>query len=220
MVSEATRARCAWPGVDPLYVAYHDQEWGVPVRDSRDLWEFLNLEAFQAGLSWITVLRKRDNFRAAFAAFDPDKVARYGERDVTRLLGDAGIIRSRAKIIATIGNARAYLEMREQGVEFSKWVWAFTGGVPLQNRRARQGDVPALTPVAMDISKALKAKGFKFVGPTIVYAWMQAAGLVNDHITSCFRHREIVRLAKTTRRGHSIRATGRPSSSVTRTAKS
>ncbi len=197
MASKTTRTRCAWPGVDPLYVAYHDQEWGVPVRDGRDLWEYLNLEAFQAGLSWITVLRKRDNFRAAFSAFDPEKVARYGERDVLRLLGDAGIIRSRAKIVATIGNARAYLAMREQGEDFSKWVWAFTEGAPLQNRREHQGDVPAATPVAAQISKALKSKGFRFVGPTIVYAWMQAVGIVNDHITSCFRYREIRRLADT-----------------------
>ncbi len=195
MASKATRTRCAWPGVDPLYVAYHDREWGVPVHDSRELWEYLNLEAFQAGLSWITVLRKRDNFRAAFSAFDPDKVARYGEREVLRLLGDAGIIRSRAKIIATIGNARAYLDMREQGVDFSRWAWAFTAGVPVQNRRARRGDVPAVTPVAAEISKALKSKGFKFVGPTIVYAWMQAVGIVNDHLITCFRHREIKRLA-------------------------
>ena len=196
MVSKATRTRCAWPGVDPLYVAYHDTEWGVPVHDSRDLWEYLNLEAFQAGLSWITVLRKRENFRAAFSAFDPHKVARYGERDVVRLLGNPGIIRSRAKILATVGNARAYLEMREQGEDFSKWVWAFAHGAPLQNHRVRQGDVPAVTPVAEALSKALKSKGFKFVGPTIVYAWMQAVGIVNDHITSCFRHREIKRLAR------------------------
>jgi DNA-3-methyladenine glycosylase I len=205
MVTKTTPTRCAWPGVDPLYVAYHDEEWGVPVRDSRDLWEYLNLEAFQAGLSWITVLRKRDNFRAAFSAFIPDKIARYGERDVVRLLGDAGIIRSRAKIIATIGNARAYLDMREQGVDFANWVWAFTDGVPVQNHRARQGDVPAGTPLAAEISKALKSQGFKFVGPTIVYAWMQAAGLVNDHITACFRHREIKRLAgpgRTSPRSH------------------
>ena len=200
MVSKATRTRCAWPGVDPLYVAYHDTEWGVPVHDSRDLWEYLNLEAFQAGLSWITVLRKRENFRAAFSAFDPYKVARYGERDVVRLLGNPGIIRSRAKILATVGNARAYLEMREQGEDFSKWVWAFAHGVPLQNHRVRQGDVPAVTPVAEALSKALKSKGFKFVGPTIVYAWMQAVGIVNDHITSCFRHREIKRLASRGRR--------------------
>jgi DNA-3-methyladenine glycosylase I len=196
MVSKATRTRCAWPGVDPLYVAYHDQEWGVPVHDSRELWEYLNLEAFQAGLSWITVLRKRDNFRAAFSAFNPEKVARYGERDVQRLLGNTGIIRSRAKILATIGNARAYLQMREQGTDFSQWAWAFTDGVSVQSRRMRQGDVPAVTPVAAELSQALKSKGLKFVGPTIVYAWMQAVGIVNDHITSCFRHQEIKRIAK------------------------
>jgi DNA-3-methyladenine glycosylase I len=201
MVSKATRTRCAWPGVDPLYMAYHDQEWGVPVHDSRELWEYLNLEAFQAGLAWITVLRKRENFRAAFSAFNPDKVARYGEREVLRLLGNPGIIRSRAKIIATIGNARAYLEMREQGVEFSKWVWAFADGAPIQNNRARQGDVPAVTPLAEELSKALKSKGFKFVGPTIAYAWMQAVGIVNDHLATCFRHREIKRLASGGRRG-------------------
>jgi DNA-3-methyladenine glycosylase I len=184
-----------WPGEDPLYVNYHDKEWGVPVRDSRALWEYLNLEGFQAGLSWITVLRKREHFRAAFGAFDPEKVARYGERDVVRLLGNAGIIRSRAKIVATIGNARAYLDMRDAGLDFSKWVWEFTDGVPLQNHRAHQGEVPAVTPIAAEISKALKSKGFKFVGPTIAYAWMQAVGMVNDHITTCFRHAEIKRLA-------------------------
>ena len=199
MASKAIRTRCAWPGADPLYVTYHDREWGVPVHDSRELWEYLNLEAFQAGLSWITVLRKRENFRAAFSAFNPEKIARYGERDVVRVLGNAGIIRSRAKIIATIGNARAYLEMREQGIDFSKWVWAFANGAPIQSNRTRQGDVPAVTPLAEELSKALKSKGFKFVGPTIVYAWMQAVGVVNDHIATCFRHRELKRSASARR---------------------
>ncbi|HTV78314.1 MAG TPA: DNA-3-methyladenine glycosylase I [Steroidobacteraceae bacterium] len=196
MTNKATPTRCAWPGADPLYIAYHDREWGVPVRDSRDLWEYLSLEAFQAGLSWITVLRKREHFRAAFAAFDPDTVARFGERDVKRLLGDAGIIRSRAKIVATIGNARAYLELRERGVDFAQWIWAFADDAPIQNDRARAGDVPAVTPVALEMSKALKSKGFKFVGPTIVYAFMQAVGVVNDHVTSCFRHRQVKRLGR------------------------
>ncbi len=188
---EQERERCAWAGVDPLYRAYHDQEWGVPERDSRLLWEHLILDGFQAGLAWITVLRKRDRFRAAFAGFEPERIARYASPDIERLLADPGIIRSRAKIEATIGNARAYLAMRDAGETFSEFAWSFTGGVPIQNTWTGQGDVPAETPMAREASKALKARGFKFVGPVIVYAWMQAAGLVNDHLVGCFRHAEV-----------------------------
>jgi len=183
--------RCAWAGTDPLYCDYHDREWGVPERDGRALWEKLMLDGFQAGLAWITILRKRAAFRAAFAGFDPDIVAAFGEADIARLLADAGIVRSRSKIVATIGNARAYLAMRESGLDFATFCWDFVGGTPLQTNFAERGQVPAHTPLAHEVSKALKARGFKFVGPVIVYAWMQASGLVNDHVTSCFRHRAL-----------------------------
>jgi DNA-3-methyladenine glycosylase I len=187
--------RCAWPGTDPLYCAYHDHEWGVPERDSRALWEKLMLDGFQAGLSWITILRKRDAFRAAFAQFDPDTVARFTATDIDRLLDNAGIIRSRAKIEACIGSARAYLAMRDGGEDFSAFAWGFVGGNPIQNAWTGMRDIPAETPLSRDVSKALKARGFKFVGPVIVYAWMQATGMVNDHVVGCFRH-EAVRTAR------------------------
>ncbi len=180
--------RCAWPSQDPLYLAYHDEEWGVPERDSRALWEKLVLDGFQAGLAWITILRKREGFRRAFAEFDPQIVARFGEADITRLMADAGIVRSRAKIEAAIGAARAYLAMREAGEDFSDWVWGFVDGAPIQN--AWTSAVPAETPLSVEVSKALKAKGFKFCGPVIVYAWLEAVGVVNDHLVSCFRHEE------------------------------
>ncbi len=187
-MSLSPHLRCAWAGADPLYCDYHDREWGVPERDGRALWEKLVLDGFQAGLSWITILRKREAFRAAFAGFDPEAVARFGEADTARLLQDAGIVRSRAKIEATIGSARSYLALCDAGQDFGEWVWGFVGGAPLQNVWHGQGDVPAETPLSRELSKALKAQGFKFVGPVIVYAWMQASGLVNDHVVSCFRH--------------------------------
>ena len=177
------KVRCAWVGKDPQMLAYHDEEWGVPEYDSRALWEKLMLDGFQAGLSWSTILRKRDAFRKAFKNFDPKKVARFEEADVTRLLENAGIIRSRAKIEATIGGARAYLKMQAEGEDFSSFVWTMAGGKAIQNK----GPVPASTPLSEEISKALKKRGFKFVGPVIVYAWMQAVGIVNDHSTECFR---------------------------------
>jgi DNA-3-methyladenine glycosylase I len=185
-----TLIRCGWRGMagDPLYEAYHDTEWGVPEYDSRALWEKLVLDGFQAGLAWITILRKREAFRAAFDNFDPEKVARYGEADRARLMADAGIIRSNAKIDAAIQSARIYLATRDAGEDFSDFCWSFAGGKPIQNRWSGDGDVPAQTPLAVEVSKALKAKGFKFVGPVIVYAWMQAVGMVNDHQVSCFRH--------------------------------
>jgi DNA-3-methyladenine glycosylase I len=181
-VAELTR--CAWAGNDPLMQAYHDEEWGVPECDPRALWEKLQLDGFQAGLAWITVLRKRDAFRKGFKGFDPKKVAKFGEKDVERLLGDAGIIRSRSKIEATIGNARAYLEMREAGEDFADFCWSFVDGEPL---RGDGVEIPAKTPLSEAFSKELKRRGFKFVGPTIVYAWMEAVGLVNDHSVDCFR---------------------------------
>ena len=183
--------RCAWPGTDPFYCAYHDHEWGVPEYNSRALWEKLVLDGFQAGLSWITILRKRDAFRRAFAGFDPDAVARFGEAEVAALLGDPGIVRSRAKIVATVGNARAFLAMRDRGEDFAGFVWGAVEGRPLQNAWRHQGEVPAETEGSRALSKALKARGFKFVGPVIVYAWMEAVGMVNDHVASCFRHAEL-----------------------------
>jgi DNA-3-methyladenine glycosylase I len=186
----ASPNRCAWRGMpgDPLYAAYHDTEWGEPEHDSRALWEKLVLDGFQAGLAWITILRKREAFRAAFANFDPDAVARFGAADRARLMADAGIIRSNAKIDAAISGARIYLDMRERGEDFSAFLWGFTGGAPIKNSWTHVSQVPAQTPLAAEMAKALKAKGFKFCGPVIVYAFMQAVGMVNDHTTDCFRH--------------------------------
>jgi len=185
--------RCTtWKGMagDPVYEAYHDTEWGVPEYDSRALWEKLVLDGFQAGLSWITILRKRDAFRAAFADFDPEIVARFGEADRARLMADAGIIRSNAKIDAAISGARIYLDMRERGEDLSTMLWDMVGGAPVQNTWTADTGVPPRTPLGDDMAKALKAKGFKFCGPVIVYAFMQATGLVNDHLTTCYRHEE------------------------------
>jgi DNA-3-methyladenine glycosylase I len=176
--------RCRWAGSDPLMQAYHDTEWGVPERDGRALWEKLVLDGFQAGLAWITILRKRETMRAAFDGFDPARVARYGEADVARLLADPGIIRSRAKIDAAIAGARLYCAMAERGEDFSAYAWGFTDGVPI---RGDGVTVPAKTDLSETISKDLKRRGFKFVGPTIVYAWMQAVGIVDDHAATCFR---------------------------------
>jgi len=190
--------RCGWRGMagDPLYEAYHDTEWGVPVYDGRALWEKLVLDGFQAGLAWITILRKREAFQRAFAGFDPEIVARYGEADRARLMADAGIVRSNGKIDATITGARIYLDMRERGEDFSAFLWAFTGGKPIQNSWARIDQVPAQTEVAAEMAKALKAKGFKFCGPVIVYAFMQAVGMVNDHLDSCHRHPVVARMGQ------------------------
>ena len=190
--------RCGWRGMagDPLYEAYHDTEWGVPVYDGRALWEKLVLDGFQAGLAWITILRKREAFQRAFAGFDPEIVARYGEADRARLMADAGIVRSNAKIDAAISGARIFLDMRERGEDFSEFLWAFTGGKPIQNAWARIDQVPAQTEVAAEMAKALKAKGFKFCGPVIVYAFMQAVGMVNDHLTGCHRHAVVARMGE------------------------
>jgi DNA-3-methyladenine glycosylase I len=190
--------RCAWRGMngDPQYEAYHDTEWGVPEYDARALWEKLVLDGFQAGLAWITILRKRDAFRAAFDNFDPVKVAAYGEQDRARLMADAGIVRSNAKIDAAISGARTFNEMQANGEDFSGWLWSFVGGKPIQNRWTGMGDVPAQTPEAEAMAKALKARGFKFCGPVIVYAFMQATGMVNDHYVTCFRHEECRAMAR------------------------
>ena len=177
------KSRCKWAENDPLMREYHDTEWGVPQRDSRALWELLMLEGFQAGLAWITVLRKRDAFRKAFKGFDPSKVARFGEADIRRLLQNQEIIRSRAKIEATIQAARIYIEMEKAGEDFAAFLWNIVGGKPIRT----DGPVPAQTPLAVEMSKQLKKRGFKIVGPVIVYAFMQAAGMVNDHSPACFR---------------------------------
>ena len=191
MAKTAHKERCRWAGDDPQMRAYHDEEWGVPERDSRALWEKLMLDGFQAGLSWRIILRKRDAFRKAFRGFDPAKVARFTDSDVRRLLKNEGIVRSRAKIEATIGNARAYIGMRERGEDFSDFVWSAVGGTTVHDSWDQAGPVPAKTPLSEAISKSLKERGFKFVGPVIVYAWMQAVGLVNDHAKACFRRRQV-----------------------------
>lgn len=184
--------RCGWVGLEQIYVDYHDTEWGVPEWDARALWEKLILDGFQAGLSWITILKKRENFRAAFEGFDPEIIAGWGERKVERLLADPGIIRHRGKIEATITNARAFLEIDD----FSALCWSYPGGEPLQNNWQTLDQVPAKTEMSEVFSKDLKKRGFKFCGPTIVYAWMQACGLVNDHLVGCPRHAACAALAK------------------------
>jgi len=187
--------RCDWCGTDALYVAYHDTEWGVPEYDDRALFEKLMLDGFQAGLSWITILRKRDNFRLAFDGFDPAVIARYDAADVARLLGDAGIVRHRGKIEATIGNAQAWLTLMESG-SFSDFLWRHVDGEPRQNGFRSMAEVPAQTPESVALSKALKKAGFRFCGPTIVYAVMQACGLVNDHLVDCPRHEAVKGIAR------------------------
>ena len=187
--------RCGWCGTDPIYVAYHDEEWGVPEYDSRTLWEKLILDGFQAGLSWITVLKKRDNFRAAFNGFDPNEIAAWGEAEVSHLLQNEGIIRHRGKIEATIGNARAWQRIeQEQG--FDHFLWDYVGGEPIQNSCVNLADLPGHTPLSTRISKDLKKAGFRFCGPTIVYAAMQAMGLVNDHLITCPAHARVKALAR------------------------
>lgn len=183
------RCRCAWGEVDDLMRGYHDREWGVPERDGRRLWEKLVLDGFQAGLSWRTILARRDGFRQAFEGFDPDVVAAYGPREVERLLADPGIIRSRSKIGAAIGNAKAYIAMREDGEDFAGFCWNFVGGDPM----LWEGPVPPNSPLSEQASKALKKRGFTFVGPTIVFAWMEATGMINSHAPDCFRRAELSR---------------------------
>lgn len=188
--------RCAWAGNDPLYVHYHDTEWGVPTDDARTLFEFLVLEGAQAGLSWITVLRKRERYRAVFDGFDPERIVRYDDAKKAELLADPGIIRNRAKIDAAILNARAWLDLRDAGTDPVAWLWSFVDGEPVQNAFAALAEIPATTPQSDAMSKALKARGFKFVGSTICYALMQAAGMTNDHVIACPRHREVAAIAR------------------------
>jgi DNA-3-methyladenine glycosylase I len=185
--------RCTWAGSDPLYLRYHDEEWGVPVHDDRKLFEFLVLEGAQAGLSWITILRKRESYRKAFDRFDPAKVARYGARQVKRLLADPGIVRNRMKIESAIANAKAFLDVQKEFGSFDAYVWRFVGGKSKRNRWKVVKDIPARTPESDALSKDLRERGFRFVGSTIVYAHMQATGMVNDHLTSCFRYRDVSR---------------------------
>jgi DNA-3-methyladenine glycosylase I len=189
-------ARCSWPGADPLYVAYHDEEWGVPEFDDRALYEKLILDGFQAGLSWITILRKRENFRAAFDNFDPEKIARYTPKKIERLMQDAGIVRNRAKIEGAVNSARAYLKIMESGPGFSTLLWKHVGGKPIDHKIGSRSRSPTETVESRTMSKELLSHGFKFVGPTIVYAFMQAVGMVNDHLVTCHRHAECAKLAK------------------------
>ena len=184
------RVRCNWVNDDPLSMAYHDEEWGVPTRDDRGLFEMLILEGAQASLSWNTILRKRDAYRKAFDGFEPERVARYDDRKVALLLEDAGIVRNRLKVRAAVANAQALLELQRSGLRFSEFLWAFSGGAPVVNAWRRQEDVPASTPTSKAMSKALKGRAFRFVGPTICYAFMQAVGMVNDHLTWCYRWQE------------------------------
>ncbi len=184
-------ARCPWATSDPLYVPYHDEEWGVPLHDDRRLFEMLVLEGAQAGLSWLTILRRREGYRRAFDRFDPQQVARYGPPDVERLLADSGIIRNRLKVDSAIANARAFLAVQEAFGSFDSYVWRFVDGRPIQNAWTKLEEVPAQTPISNAMSKDLRKRGFTFVGPTICYAHMQATGMVNDHLVGCFRHREV-----------------------------
>ncbi len=193
---EQIAQRCPWPREDPLYIAYHDEEWGVPEYDDRALYEKLVLDGFQAGLSWITILRKRENFRRAFDGFAPEKVARYRPNKIERLMADAGIVRNRAKIEGAVVSARAFIEVMENGPGFAKLLWDFVGGRPKINRYRTMGQVPAETATSRAMSKELTARGFKFCGPTIVYAFMQAVGMVNDHLITCHRHEDVQKIGK------------------------
>jgi DNA-3-methyladenine glycosylase I len=190
------KSRCAWCGTDPVYVRYHDEEWGVPVYDDRTLFEFLILEGAQAGLSWLTILKRREGYRRAFSGFDVRKVARYDTKKMAALLKDPGIIRNRLKIKSAVMNARAFLKIQEEFGSFSKYQWAFVGGKPLQNRRIHLKDLPAQTKESDAFSKDLKKRGFNFVGSTILYAHMQAVGMVNDHVVSCFRYKTVAPRAR------------------------
>jgi DNA-3-methyladenine glycosylase I len=200
----ANKKRCAWSGTDPLYIAYHDEEWGVPVHDDRMLFEFLVLEGAQAGLSWSTILRKRDAYRRAFDRFDPRKVARYEKRKVAALLTDAGIVRNRAKIASAIKNAKAFLDVQAEFGSFDAYQWRFVNGRPIQNRWRAEADIPPRSAQSDAMSDDLKSRGFTFVGSTIIYAHMQAVGMVNDHLVNCFRYREVAQLG---RGRHEVRAT-------------
>ncbi|MEW5756245.1 MAG: DNA-3-methyladenine glycosylase I [Pseudomonadota bacterium] len=192
-MADAVKPRCQWCGIDPLYVRYHDEEWGVPVHDDRKHFEFLILEGAQAGLSWITILRKREHYREAFADFDAERVARYGRREVVRLMKNPGVVRNKLKIEGAVKNARAFLAVQEEFGRFDKYLWPFVGGWPIQNRWTQMKEVPARTAESDALSKDLKKRGFTFVGSTIIYAHMQAVGMVNDHTVDCFRYKQLAR---------------------------
>ena len=190
-ISEGAIVRCDWAAGHPLLAEYHDREWGVPVHDDRKLFEFLVLDAFQAGLSWLTILKKRENFRKAFDGFDPERICRYDESGIARLLQDAGIIRNRLKVESTVKNARCFLRVQEEFGSFDRYIWQFTGGRTRVNAFESQDRIPARTRESEAMSRSLRKRGFRFVGPTICYAFMQAAGMVNDHLTGCFRYRQV-----------------------------
>lgn len=191
MTNNSTKSRCQWCGDDDLYQHYHDYEWGVPLHDDQKLFEFLMLEGFQAGLSWITILRKREAFRDAFAQFDPIKVASFNEQDVERLMQNAGIVRNRLKINAAINNAKQFIAIQQEFGSFNQWIWQYVSHQPIINHWQTHADIPIYTPLAETISRDLKKRGFKFVGPTVIYSHMQATGMVNDHVAGCFRHKEL-----------------------------
>lgn len=191
-----TITRCDWATDDPLYIAYHDEEWGVPIHDERHLFELLILEGAQAGLSWITILRKRENYRAAYDSFDVHKIAAYDEAKVQELLGNVGIVRNKLKVRASIQNAQAFIRVQQEFGSFDTYLWQFVGGKPAQNARRSMADIPAQTETSQTMSKDLRKRGFNFVGPTICYAYMQSAGLVNDHVTDCFRYHPIAGLSQ------------------------
>jgi DNA-3-methyladenine glycosylase I len=191
---KTARTRCSWCGEDPLYISYHDREWGVPLHVDQLLFEFLILEGAQAGLSWLTILRKRDAYRMAYHQFDAEKIARFNSRSIARLLHNSGIVRNRLKVEASITNARAYLDVKEAFGSFDRYIWQFVDDQPIQNRWRSVSDIPVTTGESNQMSKDLKQRGFRFVGPTICYAYMQAVGMVNDHVIDCFRHKEIIKL--------------------------
>jgi DNA-3-methyladenine glycosylase I len=202
-MSPASRSpikRCFWAGDDPQMIAYHDEEWGVPIHDDRRWYEKLLLDGAQAGLSWSTILRKREGYRKAFAGFDPAKIARFTDKDVTRLMGDAGIVRNRLKIRSAISNARAFLALQDEHGSFDAWIWRFVGGKPIRGNVRGRGDILARTPLSDALSRELRSRGFNFVGSTIIYAFMQAGGLVNDHTVGCFRRSQVAALAAKTKR--------------------
>jgi DNA-3-methyladenine glycosylase I len=194
-MSPTSIKRCFWAGDDPQMIAYHDEEWGVPIHDDRRWYEKLLLDGAQAGLSWSTILRKREGYRKAFAGFDPAKIARFTDKDVTRLMGDAGIVRNRLKIRSAISNARAFLALQDEHGSFDAWIWRFVGGKPIRGNVRGRGDILARTPLSDALSRELRSRGFNFVGSTIIYAFMQAGGLVNDHTVGCFRRSQVAALA-------------------------
>lgn len=217
MTTAPDTVRCGWASGQPdFYLAYHDLEWGVPVRDDRTLFEFLTLEGAQAGLSWRTILEKREGYRRAFRDFDAEAVARFGARDVERLLGDPSIVRNRLKVKSTIGNARAFLDLRATSGSFADYLWGYVDGQPIQNRWRAMAEIPAKTPLAETISRDLKKRGFRFVGPTILYAMMQAVGVVNDHLVGCFRHAEVAALATPSTGGDQKKTAGAAKSKAVR----